>query len=272
MARYRATIAYDGTHFFGFQKQARERTVQGEIEQVLMALFQTEVVVYGAGRTDTGVHASGQVIAFDVEWKHSNNALLKTLNQALPHDIAFRDITTQERFHPRFGALSRIYRYDVLMTAHRNPLCSRYMWQIPYSLDVVAMNHAAHLLIGKHDFATFGNPPKGTNTVREVFTSVWREEPSLYGKLWSYTIEATAFLHHQVRRTARMLVDVGRGKMSVVQFETAFRTANLKLAGKPAPPQGLTLVEVRYPPPDQNDDFGMEYGGETAPSEVEDES
>jgi tRNA pseudouridine38-40 synthase len=272
MARYRATLAYDGTYFFGFQKQAQHRTVQGELETALQAVFHQPIDVVGAGRTDTGVHASGQVIAFDVDWHHSNSALLKTLNHALPNDIAVCDVVAQAGFHPRFGALWRMYRYDVLGIAHRHPLCSRYMWQVPYRLDLEMLNAAAQILVGKHDFATFGKPPKGTNTVREIMSSVWTTQESTYGTMWSYTIRGTAFLQHQVRRTARMLVDVGRGKMSVAQFETAFRNANLKFAGKPAPPQGLTLVEVCYPPPDQNQHFGMDYGGETAPSEVEDES
>jgi tRNA pseudouridine38-40 synthase len=271
MARYRATLAYDGTGFLGFQKQGTGRTVQAEVEAALRAVFGQPVSVVGAGRTDAGVHATGQVIAFDAEWLHGDDALLTVLNHALPQDIALRDLAQQADFHPRYDALARAYRYDVMPTSPvRHPLMSRLAWQIAQPLDVPRMNEAASLLLGEHDFATFGRPPKGTNTVRVVYESVWRQHESLYGPVCSYSIEATAFLHHMVRRIVTMLVDVGRGWQTVTQFETAFRAASLRCAGKPAPPQGLVLVHVRYPPPGQKNERNG-YRRDTAPPEVRDE-
>lgn len=250
MTRYRAVIAYDGSAFFGYQIQSKFRTVQGTLEATLTELFGTLTTVFGAGRTDTGVHATGQVIAFDATWKHDMHSLQRMINHSLPEDISVLSIEEQAGFHPRFGALSRMYRYDVAVSPVRNPLFGRYSWQISDSLDVSLLNEAANVLLGKHDFATFGKPPKGTNTTREVFHSSWVLREAQFGQVYSYTVEATAFLQHMVRRMVWMLVDVGRGRSTVAEFEKAFRLANLKYAEKLAPPEGLVLVKVRYPLPD----------------------
>lgn len=246
MVRYRAVVAYDGTGYQGFQIQAAAPTIQGELEAALARIFGTAIGVIGAGRTDTGVHASGQVIAFDADWRHSDDALLKALNTRLPAAIAVQSIRQQPGFHPRSAALSRTYRYDVAETAVRQPLLQYRTWQIPPSLHREAMQQAAGLLIGTHDFATFGTPPKGENTVRQVFASYWTEQAADYGALLSYRIEATAFLQHMVRRIVAMIVTVGRGRMTLEAFETAFRSASLKHAKPPAPPQGLFLESVKY--------------------------
>jgi tRNA pseudouridine38-40 synthase len=275
MTRYRATLSYDGTQYCGFQRQLNARTIQAQVEEALTQVLGVPTQIVGAGRTDTGVHATGQVIAFDADWAHDPHTLLKVVNLALPNDIALRDIAQHAGFQPRYHALSRRYQYDVLVSATRQPLLARYTWQMPHELDLTAMNNAAQLLIGKHDFATFGQPPKGDNTVREVFVAGWSHSLSQEASMdsfqrYSFHIEATAFLHHMVRRIVGMLVQVGQGRQSVEQFQQAFQQANLKFAGKPAPPQGLVLVAVKYPPPDQNSNIGMETGG-FIPSEVEDE-
>jgi tRNA pseudouridine38-40 synthase len=245
--RYRATLAYDGTAYQGFQRQAGDTpTIQLALEQAIARVTGQDAVVTGAGRTDTGVHASGQVIAFDVSWTHGDDDLLRALNAVLPDDIALQNIRQQAGFHPRFDALSRLYRYSVVNAGQRQPLLRQRAWYIRSALDVEVMQKAARLLVGEHDFATFGAPPKGTNTVREVLRSEWTAEAQPYGRLLTYRIEANAFLQHMVRRIVGMLADVGRGVMTVPEFEDAFGAADITQAGTLAPPQGLILEAVRY--------------------------
>jgi tRNA pseudouridine38-40 synthase len=194
MTRYRATVAYDGTAYLGWQRQTIDLpSVQATLEQALARISGQQVSVIGAGRTDTGVHATGQVIAFELEWTHGTMALLKAMNQQLPLDIALQDLTIQTDFHPRFDALSRRYVYQVAARAERMPLWQRTAWQVKTSLDLEVMNRTAQCLVGRHDFATFGTPPKpGGSTIREVFQSQWTVLTLPEGELLCYCIEATA--------------------------------------------------------------------------------
>lgn len=228
MTRYRATLAYDGTAYQGFQRQAGSTpTIQRALEQALARVTGQAVTVTGAGRTDAGVHAAGQVIAFDAAWRHSDADLLRALNAVLPGDIALQDIAQQPGFHPRFDALARLYTYDVLNAAQRQPLLRCRAWHVWTPLDRGALAAAAALLLGEHDFATFGQPPQGTNTVRTVLRSEWAARPVSGGALLTYSVEANAFLQHMARRMVGMLVEVGRGALSVAQFEAALRAADL---------------------------------------------
>jgi tRNA pseudouridine38-40 synthase len=248
MARYRATLAYDGSAYYGYQIQPDKPTVQGELEKALEKVFAERIMVLAAGRTDTGVHATGQVIAFDAEWKHDEATLLRALNANLPEDIALQDIQEQAAFHPRFDALSRTYRYHVAVVEVRQPLLMKRAWQMQQPLDIAWMQGIADELVGQHDFASFGNPPQGENTVREVFRSVWQQESFDGGEWFIYEIEATAYLQHMVRRIVGIQLAVGSGQLEKKQFESIFRSADLSQCKWIAPPQGLTLVEVRYPP------------------------
>lgn len=246
MARYRATVAYDGSPYQGFQRQSNALTIQGELEAALTRLMGHHVTVWGAGRTDTGVHAVGQVIGFDAEWSRSTEVLMAALNNQLPPTIAVQSVVEQAGFYPRHGVQSRRYRYEVWAAPVRDPLLIQRVWHVYGRLDHEVMQQAADLLVGIHDFATFGQDPNGSNTVRHVFTSHWEQVSQTSGVRYTYTIEATAFLHHMVRRIVALLVAVGRGKRSLSQFETAFRGADVKYALPPAPPQGLTLEAVTY--------------------------
>ena len=249
MARYRATLAYDGTAYKGYQIQPGVPTIQGVLEQSLAEIFGKPTSVMAAGRTDSGVHATGQVIAFDAVWKHEEQALLQALNARLPEDIALQAIAQQAGFHPRFDALSRTYRYQVAVVHVRQPLLIKRAWQMQrIALDDTAMQAAATLIVGEHDFAAFGNPPQGENTVREVFRSVWQVEKQIANQILVYEIEATAFLHHMVRRLVGALVAVGRAQITVNDFAELLSSRDLSLAKWIAPPQGLTLVAVQYPP------------------------
>jgi tRNA pseudouridine38-40 synthase len=254
--RYRAVLAYDGTAYGGFQRQAGPvPTIQGALEAALARVTAQAVTVVGAGRTDAGVHASGQVIAFAVDWRHEVSALLRALNANLPTDIALHSLAVAEPgFHPRFSARSRTYAYRLYGRCTRHPLWDRYCWQVPAELDVAAMQQAARLLVGEHDFATFGQPPQGESTVRRVMhssvraTPIWGEVPDALtpGSPLTYTITANAFLQRMVRSIVGTLVAVGRGAMSLEAFEAALAAADRSRAGPTAPPHGLILVSVGY--------------------------
>lgn len=247
MTRYRATLAYDGTAYQGFQRQAGDTpTIQGAVEQAIAQVTGQQATVIGSGRTDSGVHATGQVIAFAVDWRHDDEDLLRALNATLPDDIALQDIRPGPGFHPRYDALSRLYRYTVIHAARRQPLWRDRAWHVWGALDVDLLQQAAALLVGEHDFATFGNPPQGSNTVRRIMRSGWTTSAEPFGQRLTYEVEGNAFLYHMVRRMVGMQIDVARGMMTLAAFEAAFRAADLALAGTKAPPQGLVLARVRY--------------------------
>ena len=242
--RIKAVVAYDGTAYHGFQRQAPkfEPTIQGQLEAALKRIEQTGGV-WGAGRTDSGVHASGQVIAFDVNWSHGLADLQRALNAVLPGDIAVLELEqTADSFHPRFDALSREYRYRLYSTPVRQPLWDRYEWHVPHELDVANMNRSVAQLIGEHDFAAFGQPTAGESTVRNMM----RSEVSTSEVHISIDLQANGFLYRMVRRIVGTLVQVGRGEISDVDFAEILGAADPDRAGPTAPANGLCLTRVNY--------------------------
>ena len=241
--RLLAVVEYDGTDYLGFQVQAQGPTVQGEIERALAAVTQEKIRVVGAGRTDAGVHAQGQVIAFDTAWRHPVEELQRALNAVLPEDIVVRELRPVARgFHPRFDAASREYRYTIFNQPLRSPLARRFAYHFSQPLDVPAMNEAASSLVGSHDFASFGRAPQGDNTVREVYRARWTEtEPFVY-----FDIVANAFLYRMVRSLVGTLLLVGTGELSPAEFEGILRSADRSRAGQAAPAHGLCLMKVNY--------------------------
>ena len=242
-ANLMAVVEYDGTDYLGFQLQAQGPTVQGEIEQALAAVTQGETRIIAAGRTDTGVHAQGQVIAFSTAWRHPVEELQRALNAVLPEDIAVRELRpVAEDFHPRFDAVSREYRYTILNQPLRSPLVRRFAYHFPRRLDVAAMNEAAGILMGTHDFASFGQAPQGDNTVRTVYRAQWTsEEPFVY-----FDIVANAFLYRMVRSLVGTLLLVGTGELSLAGFEEILQSADRDRAGQAVPAHGLCLMKVNY--------------------------
>ncbi len=238
-----ATVAYDGTDFWGFQVQAEGRTVQGTLEAALAQITQEQIRVVAAGRTDSGVHALGQVVAFATRWSRTVDELHRAWNAVLPDDVAVRALAEVEPgFHPRFDARSRHYRYTVWNHPVRNPLLRRTALWEPRPLDVDAMDEAAGTLVGEHDFATFGSPPKGANTVRRVLRAEWHRD----GECVHLDIEANAFLYRMVRSIVGTLSQVGYGELEIAQFEAAFRAGERSLAGPTVPAHGLCLRAVHY--------------------------
>lgn len=241
--RYRAIVAYDGTDYRGFQRQLNEPTVQGELEKALRRLKSPKPVVIGAGRTDSGVHACGQVIAFDFNWKHPTEALKKALNVNLPSDIAVLELTEADvDFHPRYDARRRTYTYYIYNQTTRNPLWRRISWHVPQPLDVSRLNKTAELIVGRRDFATFGQAPQGTNTVREVFESFWLVTDGLL----VYRIEADAFLYKMVRSLVGTMKRVGDGTWTLEYFVEALTATDRSFAAQTAPAKGLFLTKVSY--------------------------
>ena len=240
--RLLAIIEYDGTDFAGFQLQRDQRTVQGELERTLHKINGTPIRAHGAGRTDTGVHASGQGAHFDIEWKQSLEVLQRALNAFLPTDIAIRSLTqVPDNFSARFSATSRAYRYTILNDARKSPLVERYAWRVDVPLDVEAMSAAAQMLVGEKDFGAFGTSPrKNNNTVRTIL----RAQVERRGDRVWFDIEANAFLYRMVRRIVGTLVKVGKGTLSVDDFVQVIEKK--QRAGQSAPPQGLCLVKVNY--------------------------
>ena len=234
MMRVRAVVAYDGTDYRGFQRQANAPTVQAALEAALAQITQECITVLAAGRTDAGVHAVGQVIAFDTSWRHEVGDLQRALNAVLPTDIAVREVDEVPRdFHPRYDARSRRYRYTMYRGPVRCPLARRYSLYSAAPLDVGAMRQAAQYLVGEHDFASFGQPPQGKVTVRRVLGAEWSEDPP-----WlTFDIEANAFLYHMVRSIVGTLLQVGREEMRAEQFAAVLESGDRSQAGGEPVPQ-----------------------------------
>jgi tRNA pseudouridine38-40 synthase len=238
-----AVIEYDGTEYLGFQLQAKGRTIQGEIERALAEVTRKETRIVGAGRTDAGVHAVGQVISFVPHWKHTLPELQRAMNALLPEDIVVHQVAwVADNFHPRFSAVSREYRYTILNQPFRSPLAQRFAYHYLKPLDVEAMGRAAGCLVGSHDFVSFGRPPQGENTVRQVDQAeCTRQDRFIY-----LDIAANAFLYRMVRSIVGTLLLVGIGEISPKGFEEILQAKDRRRAGSPAPAHGLCLMKVNY--------------------------
>lgn len=255
-----ALIEYDGTRFAGFQRQpeARGPTVQGALEAAIARLVGEAISVEAAGRTDSGVHASGQVVTFQVPPRHDTGTWQRALTALLPQDVAVLAVReVADEFRARWSAVSRGYRYRILCRAVRAPLRERYAWRVPRSLDVAAMAAAAELLLGEHDFGTFGSSPRDTresraaglrgSTVRTVLAARVARSAEAADEIVC-ELTANAFLSGMVRRLVSTLAQVGEGRLSVAEFVARLAAVDLALASPAAPACGLCLVRVEYPP------------------------
>ena len=237
--RYRATVEYDGTDFAGFQLQPNARTVQGELEGALARLGNEQRYrVDGAGRTDAGVHASGQVIAFTYAGRLSDVELLEAVNGMLPPDVAMRDIRRVPlEFHPRHAARYREYRYTI-WNGPRSPLRERTAYRVRTPLDTDAMGRAGVVLEGRHDFSAFGSVD------RQPVRTVHRVRVRRTGQLVTIDVTADAFLRGMVRRIVAVLLEVGEGKLNEGQVAEFLEARRPALSGAAAPARGLCLRRV----------------------------
>jgi tRNA pseudouridine38-40 synthase len=241
--RVKAIVAYDGTDYSGFQRQSNAESIQAALETALAKLVGEAVRVLGSGRTDAGVHAAGQVVAFDVSWRHELASLQRAMNALLPAAIAVLSVeAAAANFDPRRHAHSRWYRYSIYNAPARNPLSNRYSLHVPQALDVTAMQAAAASLLGWHDFSAFGSPPQGSNAVREVLRAEWQQADTCL----TFDIVANAFLFRMVRMLVGTMLRVGQGALTPQRFAEILHTQDRSAAGPAAGARGLTLMAVHY--------------------------
>lgn len=247
--RYSARVEYDGTDFAGFQIQPGERTVQGELERVLAQIAgQGRIKVDGAGRTDTGVHARGQVIAFTYGGALGREELQAALNGLLPPDVSvgrLRRVTMD--FRPRYRATEREYRYRI-WNGTRSPLRERFAYGVRDELDVERMTETAKVFVGRHDFSPFGG--KDRQPVRTLHRVTVRRQ----GQLITIVVVGDAFLKGMVRRIAAALIRVGKGQASVDDVRAALAAKTPAFKGEAAPARGLTLWNVPMGPARQRNE------------------
>ncbi len=246
MHNFKLTIEYDGTRYSGWQRQTEPPTIQAEIEKALATMTRTAVTLLGAGRTDAGVHALGQVANFRCDTRLEPDQILKGLNSLLPPDIAILECRhAPEDFHARFSAKSKRYRYRVLNRKIRSAVDRHTCWFVHTPLDLAAMQQAAGRLIGRRDFKAFesaGSPR--AHTVRQVTAAEWVQDRQ--SGLLVFQVEADGFLRCMVRNIVGTLVNVGRGKIDPASIETILASCDRRTAGPTAPARGLFLVEVLY--------------------------
>ena len=238
-------VEYDGTRYKGFQVQTKGQTIQGTLEEALQAFLGKYVKTQGAGRTDAGAHAYGQVVAFSTDSDYPEEVFLRALNASLPQDI--RVLVAEQvskEFDPRRYAERRLYRYLLLNQPVGSALWARYAHHVPVALDVEAMNRAAQWLVGTRDFRVFCGASRfsGRDTVRTMFgVNVWRS-----GSIVGVDMQANAFLTQQARRIAGTLTRVGNGKLKETEIGALLDGTSSKTSGPTLPANGLYLVRVVY--------------------------
>lgn len=244
MRTFKLTIAYDGTHFAGWQLQAGPRTVQGALEEALHPLEGRRIVVSAAGRTDAGVHAMGQVVSFSLQSPIAPDALLRALNVRLPDDVRVMQVEqVADGFNARFHARRKTYEYAIVNAPVAPPQLRHFAWHIAQPLDRRAMSAAAAALVGEHDFAAFQAAGSDVISTRRVIdVSDWR----MRDQQLIYEVSGTGFLRHMVRNIVGTLVDVGRGRRPVDDVRRILESRDRAHASATAPPHGLTLTRVDY--------------------------
>ena len=244
MRNIKLTIEYDGASFFGFQRQKRHRTVQGELESALKKLFQKNIRIIASGRTDSGVHAEGQVVNFRVGSKIPLFKIQQGLNYYLPEDLAVINVEeVSPKFHAQFSAKWKIYEYRILNSRSPSPLERFRAFHVPHPLSMPAMRRGARLLCDKHDFRVFessgGRRKSAVRTIRKF--TVQRK-----GREIVFTVMSNGFLYKMVRSMVGTLIEIGLGKLSLTDLKQVLTLKNRELVGPTVPPQGLVLKQVIY--------------------------
>ena len=242
MQNIKLLIEYDGTQYAGWQRQDNGRTIQGEIESALSQILQERINVVGAGRTDAGVHARGQVANFRTETKLSGREIQGGLNGLLPEDIVVHEAEEVPlEFHARYSAKERIYLYRIV--SEPTALMRKYSWYVKYRLDDDVMRWAAASILGTHDFGSFCKADSDVEHYRcTVNRACWQKEDTFL----TFTISADRFLYGMVRALVGTIVDVGRGYTSIEEFLKILDLKDRTQAGMAAPPRGLVLENIVY--------------------------
>jgi len=244
MQNFKMTIQYDGTHYHGWQMQANARTIQGELTRVLSILDHRPVTIYGAGRTDAGVHAEAQVANFFAEREFEPRLLRDAINGNLDNDIRVRDVTqVPDAFNARFSAVQKTYRYRIWTADVLSPFLCRYVYHYRGELGVEEMRNASESLLGRHDFTAFTvSSSDAEDHIRTLIKLSFEQHPNEI----SVSITADGFLRYMVRTIVGTLVDVGRGKRTAASVAEALDSLDRSKAGPSAPAHGLTLISVDY--------------------------
>jgi tRNA pseudouridine38-40 synthase len=241
---FKMVLSYDGTDYSGWQRQPDRRTIQGVLEDALFKITRQKVSVHGAGRTDAGVHAQGQVASFRAAVKMGNGDFFRALNAVLPRDIRVSTLRkAAPGFHARKSAISKTYEYRILNTARVSPFVYRYVLHCPSRLNIAAMRRAASLFKREADFSAFSSN-RELQPVREITFSRLRKR----GDEIVFTIKAGGFLRYMVRTIVGTLMEVGRGRIAPETIEDLFRSKKRSLHSPTAAAKGLCLLKVGYPP------------------------
>jgi tRNA pseudouridine38-40 synthase len=256
MPTFRITVAYDGTEYCGWQRQADGVSIQGLLEDALREFDERDVTVHGAGRTDAGVHALGQAASFTIERDIDPATIVRALNAKLPEAVRVRAaVRAPDGFHARIAAQQKTYRYRIRNGEVSDPFERRYTWHVTGALDLGAMQTAAAMLVGQHDFAAFQSIGSDVaTTVRTIAVSriadcglrTIEDFGSGPGALVVYEVTGNGFLRHMVRAIAGTLVEIGLGRRAPDSMADILASRDRASAGRTAPPQGLFLVHVDY--------------------------
>ncbi len=245
MRNIKLLVEYDGTNYLGWQVQPKGSTIQGILEEKLELLTGEPIRLFGSGRTDSGVHAFGQVAHFKTRSQMNIRTIQRALNSLLPPDIVIRKVeAVDEDFHARRHSKSKVYEYRILNRDLRSAFHREYAWYIPQRLNFTEMKRASQSLIGEHDFSAFrsvGSPTR--TTVRKVIRAEWKRGQEGFIR---FEIEANGFLKQMVRAIVGTLVEVGKDKINSAEFRKILESKDRRKAGPTAPARGLFLKEVKY--------------------------
>ena len=242
--KIKLTVEYDGTEYCGWQIQPNGITIQQRLNEAVMAITGEQAQVTGSGRTDSGVHAEGQVAHFETSSSIPPERMAPALNSALPSDIrVLKSEAVDDEFHARFCAKKKTYRYKMYLSDTIRPLKDRYSVQIAYPVDILRMKAAAVEFVGTHDFSAFMS---SGSEVKDTVRTVYSAEVVFCGDEITFTVCGNGFLYNMVRIMAGTLVDAGVGKLSVEDVKAAVSGADRSKAGKTMPARGLTLISVEY--------------------------
>jgi tRNA pseudouridine38-40 synthase len=238
------TVEYAGTHYHGWQFQANSDSIQAVLERALSTFLRTPTRVIGAGRTDAGVHALGQVVSFSTDKELTAHRIRRALNALTPSDITVKEVEiVADSFDPRRDARSRVYEYHIINRPTPSPFFLNRAWHLHQPLNVEAMRTASSCLLGEHDFSSFrATGCDAAHPIRMVYRTTLEQR----GELLVFTIEATAFLRHMVRNIVGTLVEVGHGERTVESVQELLGLRDRTKAGDTAPAHGLYLMEVKY--------------------------
>jgi len=245
LSKFVLIVEYDGRHYFGFQWQSGQPTIQEKLEEAINHATGETRRVLAASRTDAGVHARYQVVSFRSGSRLSPQILIKALNFYLPHDIAVKNAGIVENdFDVRSDAISREYEYRILNDLTRSPLLNDYAYHVPWKLDLDAMNEASKFLAGEHDFTSFSASSCRTRSnIRNVFAAEFKRN----GSIICFYIKANSFLTHQVRNTVGFMINLGSGRSSIDELKRILEEKKRGLGGPAVPAHGLYLTRVNYP-------------------------